>query len=265
MKISVSLGSLVAVFLAVGSANAAEVGFAGELLPDNEVTAPDTTGHAPTGGAIFVYDDATKTLCGRIEFDDLTGAATGIHVHKSPKDMPKADGAANDKVIIPITTSPATFKVVLPADWATALMVGEIYANVHTAKNTKGEIRASMDPFPEYPGEAAPVVCPATALQIGVAPADAGTDSGTSSSSSSSSSSSTSSSGSTGTNGDNNTSSSSSSGSKPPIADPAGDAPPADSGGCSTTASSPASFVSVGALALLAFAAIGSRSRKRAR
>jgi hypothetical protein len=244
------------------------VHFAGELRPDNEVTPPvDLDPHAPTGGATFTFDDETKILCGRIEYGDLTGPPTGIHVHQAPKGMPNADGAATDKVIIPLPADATgagsvSFKVKLPDAWATSLVAGEIYSNVHTAKNAKGEIRGTMDPYPEAEED---VECPPDELQIGV-PMDAGappaTDAGHGGSTSSSSS------GGPGSSGSNGPSSSSSSGGTSSSSGTSGSgssnedqaAPAKSAGGCNTT-SGPANMLSLGIVA--AFAMIAARARLR--
>lgn len=170
MKISTAFAAFGTALLIAGSANAEKVNFVGYLSPDNEVTTPvDLDEHEPNGMAEFTFDDETKILCGKISYDDLTGPPTGIHVHQAPKGMPDADGAAADKVIIPIPADATgagevSFKVKLPDAWATSLANREIYSNVHTSKNTKGEIRGSMESNPDAEGE---VECPDTELKIG--------------------------------------------------------------------------------------------------
>jgi uncharacterized membrane protein YgcG len=259
MKLALSLGVLTTSLLLAGSASAEKVMFAGDLRPENEVTPPVMIDN-PTGGAVFVFDDQTKMLCGRIEYDGLTGAADGIHVHKAPKGMPNADSPPTDKVVIPVAPSGLQFKVKLTAEWEAALNAGEIYTNVHTKTNTKGEVRGTMDPFPE--GEVFDCETGVTELPIGVkpdagAPSDGGNASSSSGGSSSGNSSSSSSSG-------GNTSSSSSGGSGSAPLQPAEDAPQEESGGCSSTASSPANFLSVGLVAT-ALVVLGARARRKKR
>lgn len=174
LRSTLCLGLVGVALLSAESARAADAHFAGDLDPTQEVTPPvGLDGHQPTGGAVFTYNDATKTLCGRIEYDDLTGPPTGIHVHQAPMGQPHADGPTTAKVIIPISASPVVFKVVLDKAWERSLVEGEIYANVHTATNSKGEIRATMDPCPDC--EDVAVDCPdGEPLPLGVPPDDAG-------------------------------------------------------------------------------------------
>ena len=250
MKVALGFGLLVSCLLVAGGASAATVQFAGNLDPASEVTPPVTDGHAPNGGAVFSYDEATKTLCGRIEFDDLTGVPTGVHVHQAPKGMPAADGSATDKVVIPITTSPVLFKVILNASWETSLMTGEIYTNVHTAQNAKGEVRGTMDPFPE----GAPVECPpGAALPLGVQPDAGAPDSGATSS--------TSSTGGTSSSSGAGTTSTSSGTTNKPIENP--ETPAKADSGCNSSASGPANTVSLALLAGVAIIAARGRLRRK--
>ncbi len=255
MKTFLRLGVVSAFLLIASSASAAKTTFAADLLGANEVTpVVEIDPNTAVGGAVFTYDDATKTLCGRIEYDGLTGAPTGIHVHQAPKGMPNADGAADAKVIIPIAASPVTFKVILPDAWATSLMAGEIYTNVHTEKNPKGEGRGTMDPFLE----GTEVPCPAgNPLTIG---GGGGGDAGTTSDAGSTSSSSSSTSG--GADNTSSSSSSSSGGNSSSGGLASEEAPPADKGGCNTTSSAPANLLSVGLILGVVGAAIV-RMRKR--
>ncbi len=261
MKLSVSVGTLATFVLIAGSANAATVAYAADLYGRNEVTpVVDSLPNEKKGGAVVVYDDQTKILCGRVEYNDLTGPATGIHIHQAPTGMPNADGPADAKIIIPVQPGAVTFKAPIPAAWATSLAVGEVYANVHTAKNAKGEARGTLDRFQEGDNDPDFACDPnAPMLSIGGGGGDAGAgDAGSSSSSSSSSSS-----------GGNDTSSSSSSSSssgdndRPPsdgLADPDDQKPADDSGGCNATSTAPENVLSFGLLMGLALA-LGIRAR----
>lgn len=158
MKHLLGIAALATATLMASSASAKTIYFTGSFLPGNETKTPVVDGLSPEGGAVFSYDDQTKVLCGRIElYSALTGVPTGVHVHQAPTDNPGGDGAPTNKIVVPIPADAAadaltkadgrvvTFKAVLTDAWATSLMKGEIYGNIHTAKNTDGEIRGSMD------------------------------------------------------------------------------------------------------------------------
>jgi MYXO-CTERM domain-containing protein len=223
----------VALFLACASASmlittgamAAKKTYQAPLQTDQENIAPDVGTHAPDGTGRFTFDDVSKELCGVITFTDLTGIATGVHIHQAPAGDPTADGPV--KIEIPPAASPVAFNIKLNASFEQSLTNGELYANVHTATNPKGEIRTTS-PWEEDVG-GAPVTCPAPTVPLGDAgaPVDAGTTSGGTSTSSSSSSSS---SGSDGTSGGTDTMSSSSGDTKADAG-----APKKDAGGCNTT------------------------------
>jgi hypothetical protein len=120
-------------FFATGVALAADVKLAG----DQEVPAVKTD--ASGGGTITV--NADKTVSGSVTTKGIT--ATAAHIH---------EGAAgkNGGVIIPLTKNGDTFSVpagakLTDAQYA-AYQKGELYVNVHSAKNPDGEIRAQLKP-----------------------------------------------------------------------------------------------------------------------
>jgi uncharacterized protein (TIGR03382 family) len=162
MKLGVAV--ITALLLATGTVQAAKRNYSGELRPRNEVTAPDLTRDAggrnfrPYGEIEATYDDVTKELCGRfVRFTDLSGPATGMHIHEAPMNQPEADGPADRKLIIPPGAPPVLFNVKLDTAFETALVKGEVYANVHTDKNPKGEMRGTLYAF-DFGEE---ITCPA--------------------------------------------------------------------------------------------------------
>jgi hypothetical protein len=192
MKTSAFVGTIAATFLIVSAAHAAKKNYQVDLSPDQENVTPDLGNADPTGSAKFTYDDQTKQLCGEITYTGLTGAAMGIHIHQAPPGNPEGDGVApaQGKLIIPVGPSPVKFNFTLPQAFADSLDADELYANIHTVKNDKGEIR-SQTPW-DQPANATAVVCPPPTNPDGgvsTSSSSGGTDAGSTSSSSSSSSS----------------------------------------------------------------------------
>lgn len=270
MKLSVTLGTLVSFVLIASSANAAKLVFAADATGRREVKAPVDVGDLDDvkGGALLVFDDQTKILCGRIQYDDaatgygaLTGPATGLHIHQAPTGKPNDDGPAEQKIVIPVKPKEVTFQAVIPAAWATSLMANpsEIYINIHTAKNTTGEARGPVDRFPAGDGM---FDCDPNApmLQIGTGAADAGAgDGGGSSSTSSSGGADTSSSSSSSSSSGDNNNSSNGGLEKPEEEKPAA----ADAGGCNTSSSAPENLLGISLLGGLAAAVIARAKKKK--
>lgn len=270
-KVGFLLAALSTSLLVSTAASAAKRTFQADMDPGQENTVPDVGTHNPTGTITVTFDDVTKELCGKIEYTDLTGIASGVHIHRAPAGNPEGDSAPTDKVEIPPTASPVSFNIKLSADFEKALnaTVPELYANIHTAANAKGELRSAS---PWIEDNALPAVpCPPPTVTGG---GDAGADAGKSSSSSSgsttssggaSSGSGTSSSGSSGDNGDSTGSSTSGSSSTSGKDAGAAAAKKKDDGGCNTTEgeteTAPLSFALVLGVAIAAL----TRGRKKKR
>jgi len=127
-------------FAALASIAAAEpTAFTADLRGSSEV--PPTESNAK-GKAEVTYDDSTKTLRWTISYYGLTGSATAAHFHG-----PAAEGA-NSKVMITISPLPSPMKgaAILTEDQSKALLSGNMYINVHTAKYPDGEIRGQLAP-----------------------------------------------------------------------------------------------------------------------
>lgn len=251
MKVAYLLAAAGACLLITSSASAAKKTFVVEMSPDQENVEPDLGDHDPTGTLTATFDDQTKRLCGKIEFSDLTGAAMGVHIHRAPEGDPTGDGTM--KIEITPTASPVNFNVVLSDDFITALNQEEteLYSNIHTATNPKGELR-TFTPW-DQPDDATEIPCgPETPVGDAGAPSDAGSTSSSSSSSSSSSGSS-----SAGDDDDDDDQSSTSTGAK----DAGAAAKKKPEGGCSTTGD--ASGLSFAVVLGVGVAALARGRRKR--
>ena len=127
-------------FAALASIAAAETtAFTADLKGSSE--APPTESNAK-GRAELTYDDSTKTLRWTISYWGLTGAATAAHFHG-----PAREGE-NAGVMITISPLPSPMKgaAILTEDQSRALLGGNMYINVHTAKYPDGEIRGQLTP-----------------------------------------------------------------------------------------------------------------------
>jgi CHRD domain len=127
-------------FAALASIAAAETtAFTADLKGSSEV--PPTESNAK-GKAEVTYDDSTKILRWSISYWGLTGSATAAHFHG-----PAGEGE-NAGVMITISPLPSPMKgaAILTEDQSKALLSGNLYINVHTAKYPDGEIRGQLTP-----------------------------------------------------------------------------------------------------------------------
>lgn len=115
------------------------VSFSGTLNGASEVPPNTTTG---TGKLEATLNKETRVLSWKITYAGLTGPATAAHFHG-----PAAAGA-NGGVVIPFASaaSPIEGQATLTPEQVADLMAGKWYANVHTAANKPGEIRAQVMP-----------------------------------------------------------------------------------------------------------------------
>jgi hypothetical protein len=124
-------------------ASAAPTSFQVKLDGAQQVPAVQTGG---SGTADLTYDPATKVLTWNVAFSGLSGPATMAHFHGP------APAGKNAGVEIWISTkgqpatSPLTGQATLTDAQAADLMAGNLYINVHTAKNPNGEIRGQVKP-----------------------------------------------------------------------------------------------------------------------
>ena len=140
------LWAILACVLWIGApllASAAPASFQVKLDGAQQVPAVQTGG---SGTADLTYDPATKVLTWNVAFSGLSGPATMAHFHGP------APAGKNAGVEIWISTkgqpatSPLTGQATLTDAQAADLMAGNLYINVHTAKNPNGEIRGQVKP-----------------------------------------------------------------------------------------------------------------------
>lgn len=107
-----------------------------ELAARNEVPPTASTGK---GRATATLDRTTRVLTWSVQYEGLTGPATGAHIHAG------AEGT-NGPVVVPfaVTPSPITGSTTLTEAQVAQLAQGLWYVNVHTAANPGGEIRGQL-------------------------------------------------------------------------------------------------------------------------
>ena len=124
-------------------ASAAPTSFQVKLDGAQQVPPVQTEG---SGTADLTYDPATKLLTWNVAFSGLSGPASMAHFHGP------APAGKNAGVEIWISTkgktatSPLVGQATLTDAEAADLMAGNLYINVHTAKNPGGEIRGQVKP-----------------------------------------------------------------------------------------------------------------------
>jgi hypothetical protein len=140
------LWAILACVLWIGApllASAAPTSFQVKLDGAQQVPPVETAG---AGTADLTYDPATKVLIWNVTFSGLSGPASMAHFHGP------APAGKNAGVEIWISTkgktatSPLVGQATLTDAQAADLMAGNLYINVHTAKNPNGEIRGQVKP-----------------------------------------------------------------------------------------------------------------------
>ncbi len=110
-----------------------------------EIPAPSGAADSAAGFAALQYDDVTKELSWDIAWQDLTGPAVGMHFH-SPALAGSTAGVAVNVGGISGLSSPSVGSAVITDDFASSLLAGQSYLNIHTAANGPGEIRGQVNP-----------------------------------------------------------------------------------------------------------------------
>jgi hypothetical protein len=109
----------------------------------NAQEVPATTGNG-RGTANVSLDPGTRQITWTVTYIDLTGDATGAHIHG-----PAAPGA-NAAIVVNLAPSglksPLQGSATLTDAQIADLQSGNYYVNVHTAQNKGGEIRGQLVP-----------------------------------------------------------------------------------------------------------------------
>jgi len=96
-----------------------------------------------SGQADVKLDTATHVITWNLTFSNLSGPPVAAHIHGP------AAPSANAGVLIgfKVGGNPITGSAVLTDPQIAALMAGNLYINIHTAKNKPGEIRGQLAPY----------------------------------------------------------------------------------------------------------------------
>ena len=116
------------------------VSLGGKMAGVNEVPAVVTDG---TGTAEVTLNKDTNLLKWKVTYSGLTGPARAAHFHGP------AEAGKNAGVILGFkgsVESPIQGEATVTPAQAAEILAGKWYANVHTAKNPGGEIRAQVVP-----------------------------------------------------------------------------------------------------------------------
>ena len=113
--------------------------FTADLKGSSE--APPTDSKA-RGKAELTFNDSTKILRWTITYWGLTGKTTAAHFHGPAKEGENA----GPLITISPLASPMKGAAILTEDQAKALLGGNMYINVHSAKYPDGEIRGQLTP-----------------------------------------------------------------------------------------------------------------------
>jgi hypothetical protein len=129
------LAAIVVTAAGLGSTAKAPPKFRADLSAQNEVPAPK--GAPKLAGGRFVGTLKGHTLSWTLKFHTLSSGATAAHIHTGTKGQV-------GPVIIPLCgpcSSPASGTATVTGAQIAALGAGNVYVNVHTAKNPNGEVR----------------------------------------------------------------------------------------------------------------------------
>jgi len=125
-----------------GAESAAPTGFTARLSAAQEVPKPTgiRAGAQGTFTAALVRNGAGGALSWRLTFQGLTGKATASHIHVGARGRA---GTVRVALCGPCRSG-ARGSARVNARTVTALLAGNTYVNVHTARNAAGEIRGQL-------------------------------------------------------------------------------------------------------------------------
>ncbi len=123
--------------LGLSPASAETYSLIASLNGASEVPSNSTAG---TGSLTATYDTTTKKLAWTVTYSGLTGDAVAAHFHGP------ASPGQDAPVEVPLNVGPSPLQgsaILTPAQ-EKDLLDGDIYINIHTQANPKGEIRGQV-------------------------------------------------------------------------------------------------------------------------
>ena len=143
MKLVAPLVVVALAALALASLSGASMSVAYKASLTSGAEVPKPTVKAPNAKGTFTATLAGTKLKWKLTYSGLTGKATAAHIHMGAK------GKAGN-VVIPLCGAQPACKsglsgsATLTAQLRSWLHKGQLYVNVHTAKNLNGEIRGQL-------------------------------------------------------------------------------------------------------------------------
>lgn len=131
-----------------GQLDPGNVNLFANLDTSQEIPSPVGTAADAGGTAKIAYDPTTKTLGWNIEWQNLTGPAVGMHFH-GPAGFGQTAGVQVNVGNVSGLTSPSIGSTIVSDEFASQLLGGQSYLNIHTATNGPGEIRGQVVPEPK--------------------------------------------------------------------------------------------------------------------
>lgn len=143
-----------------GAEGAATTGLTAKLSAAQEVPKPKgvRAGAQGTFAAGLIRSSSGGTLSWRLTFQGLTGKATASHIHLGVRGRA---GAVRVALCGPCRSG-ARGSARVTAGTVTALLAGNTYVNVHTARNAAGEIRGQLTKTAKPPVSVPPPTTTAT-------------------------------------------------------------------------------------------------------
>ena len=130
-----------------GQVNPSNINLFADLSVAQEVPAPTGVPAGAGGTAQIALDPATNLLGWKIEWNNLSGPAVGMHFHGAA-DFGETAGVQVDVGGISGLTSPSIGSTVISDEFESQLLDGLWYLNIHTDANGPGEIRGQVVPEP---------------------------------------------------------------------------------------------------------------------
>ena len=142
-KLIIGKALFIGLLFATVAANAAIIDLRADM-DGAQANAGAGTGSTATGVGLMTFDDVTRQFDWNVSWNGLLGNVTVAHFHG-----PALPGVnASPVVTISTATNPSLGAAVLTAPQAADLLSGLWYINIHSDRNSGGEIRGQVNVVP---------------------------------------------------------------------------------------------------------------------